>query len=150
VVVDVKSTSSYGYKKYKEEGLTKENDTFGYRWQLGFYCTTLNPLSKEGDIVFVDKQNGHILKTTVSIPTQEQMDERLENIVSMLDQEETPPPKGFNDEPFGKSGNMKLSMPCSYCSFKRTCWPHVKGYAYSHGPVWLTKVKNEPKVPQIT
>jgi len=33
VLVDVKSTSSFGYRKYTKEGLTTTNDSFGYAGQ---------------------------------------------------------------------------------------------------------------------
>jgi len=48
------------------------------------------------------------------------------------------------------SPNMKLPMMCSYCDFKKTCWPNLRSFAYSGGPVHLVDVVNEPDVPEIT
>ena len=63
--------------------------------------------------------------------------------------------KGFTSEPFGKSGNMKLPVACAYCPFKKHCWANsnsgkgLRTFLYSFGPVHLTDVKNEPKVPEL-
>ena len=56
------------------------------------------------------------------------------------------PNRAFSDVPDGKSGNMKLGTQCSYCEFKKVCWPDLKTYIYSSGPRYLTKVVREPKV----
>ena len=49
----------------------------------------------------------------------------------------------------GKSGNMKLAVGCSYCPYKKVCWPNVRGFAYANGPRYLVEVVNEPQVPEI-
>jgi hypothetical protein len=40
-------------------------------------------------------------------------------------------------------------MECSYCEFKKACWPGLKMFTYSHGPMYLTKIKKELKVPEV-
>ena len=55
----------------------------------------------------------------------------------------------YKDQEFDKSGNRKLCMNCSYCSFKKTCWPNLRTFIYSHGPVFLTHVERPPKVEEV-
>ena len=60
-LIDVKSTSSYGYKRYKD-GIDPSNDSFGYLEQLAFYThfNDITPVPGEGGFVWIDKQNGSI------------------------------------------------------------------------------------------
>jgi hypothetical protein len=160
-LVDVKSTSSFGYKKYTTEGLDDTNDTFGYLYQLGFYhgyhdlALDINPVP---GFVWIDKQNGHIAYTEVDIPTPESIKDRAESIVCAIEGTEHDADKAYSPEPYGKSGNMKLATGCSYCAFKHRCWRDANGgnglrtFLYSHGPVYFTDITRPPKatVPEIT
>ena len=47
------------------------------------------------------------------------------------------------------SPNMKLSMQCSYCDFKKKCWTNLRTFVYKTGPVFLTHVEYEPNVPEV-
>ena len=61
----------------------------------------------------------------------------------------------YNPKPLGKSGNMTLCTECKYCSHKLHCWTDANGgkglraFMYANGPVFLTDVKNLPKVPEV-
>lgn len=153
-LVDVKSTSSYGYKKYTTEGLDETNDTFGYRYQLGFYHGFSDNRDEFNDVsgfVWIDKQNGHIAYTPVEVPDSDAILERANAIVAAVEGAEADADKAYEPEPYGKSGNMKLPVSCSYCAFKHRCWRDanngvgIRGYAYSHGPVWFTDITRPPK-----
>ena len=50
---------------------------------------------------------------------------------------------------FVTSPNTKLSMQCSYCEYKKMCWPKLRTFIYSYGPEYLVDVRKEPKVPEI-
>lgn len=152
-LVDVKTTSSYGYKKYTTEGLDATNDTFGYLYQLGFYHGFHDFDDEVRDVpgfVWIDKQNGHIAYTPVDIPSPVDIKQRGLDIVSAVDSEEHDVPRAFSPVPFGKSGNMKLDTGCSYCAFKDRCWQDanngqgLRTFLYSHGPVFLTEVNRPP------
>ena len=156
VLVDVKSTSSFGYKKYEKEGLNPGNDTFGYLWQLGFYYhhSEFVHADDEAGFVWIDKQNGHILynSTWDYIPSAQQIATKVDHLSDAavrLDPFRIPP------VPEGTSGNMKLSTKCSYCDYKKKCWEDANGgkglrtFLYSNGPVYMTKVKREPKVEEL-
>lgn len=159
-LVDVKTTSSYGYKKYTTEGLNETNDTFGYRYQLGFYHgyhDTDTPVGSVAGFVWIDKQNGHISYNPVDIPDPDDIKERAREIVTAIEGREEDAKRAYTPEPYGKSGNMKLPVACSYCAFKHRCWRDanngdgLRGFSYSHGPVWFTDIAREPsdKVPEI-
>ncbi len=147
VLVDVKSTSPYSFKKFKD-GTLREDDPFAYIPQLSGYLqgTKMN----DGAYVAVDKQNGYItvmpLEDSDRVDIQERID-RVKEVVASKD----PPARCFSPEPMGKSGNLKLPTGCSYCPFKLECWKDVglRKFLYSTGPVWMTHVEKEPDVPEV-
>ena len=47
------------------------------------------------------------------------------------------------------SPNTKLSLQCSYCEYKKICWPEMRTFLYSYGPEFLIDVKNKPKVKEV-
>ena len=59
------------------------------------------------------------------------------------------PPRAFTSEPDGKSGNRRLKFNCSYCPFKKACWPGLRTFLYSSGPRYLTTVKRVPDVTEV-
>ena len=151
MTVDVKSASPYSFKKF-QEGNLREQDPFGYISQLSSYVYAAkdDPLvtnKTHGAFLVIDKVNGHICLDmydfTEELKTKEEEITRIKEMVK----QKVPPERSFEDEPQSKtSPNMKLKMECSYCEFKKSCWPGLKLYAYSHGPVYLTKVVKELRV----
>lgn len=149
-LVDVKSASSYSFEKFNNH-LKPEQDDFGYLTQIDSYLETAqdDPIVTEKDhaaFLVGDKTLG---KLTVDKHPRKGVDyqELVENKRKLLDSP-TPPPRGFSDEPDGKSGNRKLGTYCSYCPFKDACWPGLQKYNYAGKPRWLTVVKKEPRVPK--
>ena len=148
---DVKSASSFGFKKFKSNSLTKENDAFGYLYQIKAYGTADN--NEKLCFLAIDKQFGHL---AVCIPDKKEYPDIKEKIKYLKTTLEltNPPDKCYSDEPDGVTGNRKLGVNCSYCSFKNECWSDsndgngLRKFIYSNGPRWLTTVKNEPKVPE--
>jgi hypothetical protein len=151
-LMDVKSTSSYSFKKFKDGSLV-DNDSFGYIDQLKAYAKS------EGDTkiawLAMDKQNGHLtwleydLEKTDHPKLKEDIEEKILNLKKVLESD-TAPDLCYDSVEDGKSGNQKLSMECSYCQYKKTCWPELRTFLYYNGPKHLIKVVNEPKVPEIT
>lgn len=153
-LIDVKSASSFAFKKFKDATLAFD-DSFGYVAQLKAYAHS------EGDDKFgwlaMDKQFGHLTyleydQTDEQAPVHQiigyDIVERAKQVKEMVEQPE-PPPKCYDPVPDGKSGNMKLATGCSYCQFKKQCWPGVRKFAYSGQVRYLTEVVNEPKVPEL-
>jgi len=154
VTVDVKSASTYSFKKFDDRSLI-ENDSFGYVEQLAGYSQARDT---DGAFLAADKQNGHItymlmdkeeLKAAVNVP------ERIEYLKKAIESDVVPE-RCYEDEEEGKSGNRALGVNCSYCNHKSRCWADANGglgirtFLYSTGPKFLTKVVREPQVREVT
>lgn len=144
VVCDIKSASTYSFKKFKD-GTLHQSDPFGYIRQLSAYATA------EGDsnpcFIALDKQHGHIAVLPIEV------EENIERNIQYVKEEildEFPPDAPYADVPDGKSGNMKLDTVCSYCEFKRECYPSYRTFLYSTGPRYLTVVARTPDVPEAS
>jgi hypothetical protein len=154
VLMDVKSCSSYGFKKFRDSKL-HEDDPFGYIAQLKAYAYA------EGDTTYgwlaMDKQNGtlawlqydedhtgsHYFKAV-----DWDVAERVEDLKKLVGSDLLPS-QCYEEVPDGKSGNMKLAIGCSYCKYKSSCFPALRTYFYSSGPRYLTVVAREPKVLEV-
>lgn len=148
ILVDVKSASGYGFRKF-EQHLELEGDAFGYITQLAAYKAADGDVSDRlGAFIAVNKETGEIcVDEHKELPTEEiPFIIRKAKAGTSLPE---PPPRDFTEEPDGKSGNQKLTTVCSYCQWKATCWPEIRGYSYSTGPRFLTKVVREPDVPEF-
>jgi hypothetical protein len=154
VVTDVKSASSFGFKKFKD-GTLAYDDPFGYIDQIKAYAHS------EGQTEFgwlaMDKANGHLtylkydlLDTEAPIYEALKGDivDRVKHVKKLVEQPE-PAEWCYQPVPDGKSGNMKLAMGCSYCQFKEHCYPNMRVFAYSYGPKYLVDVVKEPKVQEV-
>lgn len=154
-LIDVKSTSSYGFKKFKD-GTLAFDDPFGYIAQIKAYAHS------EGDTKYgwlaIDKQNGTLTyleydeedtKADVYDFINYDIAERVRNVKKIVEQPR-PPSLCYSPVADGKSGNEKLATGCSYCGFKNHCYPELRTFLYSTGPRFLTKVVNPPKVIEIT
>jgi hypothetical protein len=154
VVTDVKSASSFGFKKFKD-GTLAYDDPFGYIDQIKAYAHS------EGQTEFgwlaMDKANGHLtylkydlLDTEAPIYEELKGDivDRVRHVKKLVEQPE-PAEWCYQPVPDGKSGNTKLAMGCSYCQFKDHCYPNLRVFAYSYGPKYLVDVVKEPKVQEV-
>lgn len=152
VLIDAKSASSIAFQKFYNH-LSSSEDSFGYLTQIGFYLEAL-----QDDPVVTDKERCAFLvidKTLgkLCLDIHERGNLR-QDWVSLVEKKRdalslgTVPARGFLPEPDGKSGNLKLGLECSYCSFKDHCWPRLRTYLYSSGPRYLTHVAREPDVPE--
>lgn len=149
VVVDVKSASPYGYKKFAQNTVT-EDDPFGYTQQLAGYASVLTP-GQDAAWLAMDKVSGDICVSPLreAVIKHYLPAERIAHLREVLAKDEPP---GYCYEPVadGKSGNMKLPTPCSYCSHKFRCHPGLRTFLYSTGPRFLTSVSKTPDVIEIT
>ena len=151
VVTDVKSASSFGFKKFKDGSLV-DNDPFGYIDQIKAYAHSCG--ETQAGWLTMDKANGHLtylkydLKDTDNAKLKEPITDRVDHIKAMVLQEE-PTEYCYPPVPDGKSGNMKLAIGCSYCQFKEHCYPDLRMFNYSYGIKYLCKVVKEPKVREV-
>lgn len=152
-VVDVKSASTFAFKKFKN-GTLNEDDPFGYMEQIGGYSKALG---LPGAFLAGDKQNGHI--TLLKIPPEEldalRIEDRIPHIKEVVNESE-PPERCYEPKPEGSSGNLALTVGCSYCPHKFRCWSDanngvgVRTFLYSDGPKHFVHIEREPKVPELT
>lgn len=152
VTVDVKSASPHSFSKFAK-GELRSDDPFGYISQLSSYVyggkdDPIVTQKSVGAFLVIDKVNGTICLDTYDLSFElENKEEEVEAIkVAMVN---PIPDRTFEDVPDGKSGNRKLPTICSYCDFKRKCWPDLRTFLYSTGPRFLTVVEREPDVPEI-
>jgi hypothetical protein len=155
VLTDVKSASPYGFKKFKDGSLI-DNDPFGYVDQIKGYAHS-EGVTDVGWLV-MDKTNGHLTYLKYDMADESQwywsklnffsIEERIKNIKRVV-KSETPPTRCYGHIPDGKSGNMKLPVGCSYCAYKRECWPSLRTFIYSNGPRYLTYVAKNPNVLEV-
>lgn len=148
VLVDVKSASTFGFKKFKDHTIT-EDDPFGYLHQIAAYQQASPDVDKErAGFLAIDKQHGHI--TLCDLATFELPDAavRVSELLDVVSKDEEPEPC-YDPVPDGASGNMKLDTGCSYCHFKQHCWPNMRTFLYSNGPRYLTHVEKEPRVAEL-
>lgn len=153
VTVDVKSVSSMGFGKFKRNEL-RIDDPFGYVKQLtGYvYGAKDDPLvtdKKGGAFLVMDKQFGHLHLDYYDLEHELTLFPSVVVSTKVMATMSIEPHREFDPVPDGKSGNMKLQAACSYCDYKWKCWPGLRGFAYSNGPTYLTKVVNTPKVPEF-
>ena len=154
IVTDVKSASSFGFKKFKD-GTLAYDDPFGYIDQIKAYAHS------EGQTEFgwlaMDKANGHLTYLKYDLndteaPVYEVLKgdivDRVKHVKKLVEQPE-PVEWCYPPVPDGKSGNSKLSIGCSYCQFKDHCYPNLRVFAYSYGPKYLVDVVKEPKVQEV-
>lgn len=153
VTVDVKSASSYAFKKFKN-GTLHEDDPFGYIEQISGYSKTRDTA---GAFLAMDKTTGHL--AYLEYPKEDlhvfKIEDRIEYLKELLESP-TEPERCYPDEKMGESGNRKLGTNCSYCDFKKRCWADANGgiglrtFIYASGPVFMTHVEVEPKVYEKT
>lgn len=149
-VCDVKSCTSHAIKDY-EKGTLWQDDKFGYLEQLdGYICgSQQDPLVRikdRGYILAIDKQMGHIaLYEHLYTPEREAaLKDRIARYKDIV-RAASPPECRCGVEPYGESGNMGLDTVASYNSFKYCCFPNLRTFIYSKGPVYLTHVEKRPK-----
>ena len=144
VVVDVKSASPFGYRKF-ETNSVQEDDPFGYVAQLAGYANVLTP-GEEAAWVAFDKVSGDICVSRLSSGVIRDHDpgERITELKKIID-DPNPPDRCYSPVPDGKSGNMALATGCSYCKHKARCYPNLRTFLTGSGPKFLTTVAVAPK-----
>lgn len=150
VLVDVKSASSYAFDKFAYHTLGRD-DAFGYIDQLSLYLTASQDdvdVKKQAAFVAVNKENGKIVVDTHSLEKKDYTKE-LTAKRGML-AESNPPDRCYDDIEDGKSGNRRLGVNCSYCPFKKECWPGLRTFlSKGEAPKYLTKVVREPNMVEV-
>lgn len=150
-IVDVKSSSSFGFTKFKD-GSIRDHDDFGYLDQLdGYLVGSLeDPLVTVKDkayLLAIDKTLGHMVIYEHRI-RESHIRDRIEAYKRIVERD-TAPDCTCKTVPDGKSGNIKLGTTASYSAYKHCCFPSLRTFRYASGPVYLTHVERVPDVPEV-
>lgn len=155
MVVDVKSANSRSFQKYKKTAEEIRDDIWfrPYYTQLQLYLQAgqsdpIVTVKNAAGFLAVDQEMGHVHLTMIP-KSKDDWALKIAAKKKMLQAKE-PPPRAFSDEPDGMSGNRKLCTYCSYCQFNKECWPGVRTFLSSTGPKYLTTVKREPQMKEVT
>jgi hypothetical protein len=152
VLVDVKSASSYAFKKFKD-GTLSLDDPFGYIAQISGYAEAGK--DKEAAFFAIDKSSAELALLKVGDMDMINASDRI-NELKEVASKDTPPPRCYGDVEDGKSGNRKLVIGCVFCPYKETCWADANGgqglraFKYSNGVRYLTVTAKIPDVEEIT
>ena len=150
-VVDIKTASGFGFKKFKNKTLS-ENDTFGYISQLAGYERAEG--TENGGFLAMNKESGELALYQPEDLDKPNVDILINKIENALLQD-NPPDKCYKPIASGSKGNMKLPMSCVYCAYKFKCNEDVNDgqglrlFKYARGVEYLTKVVSLPKVEEI-
>lgn len=153
VLVDVKSANGRSYTKFLYNKI-EEDDPFGYIDQLNLYraASDNDPSVTTHDkaaFVAVNKEVGGIhVNWQPAKGNRKEYEDLVQRKRDMINSPVVPE-RCYPAQPDGKSGNMKLGVNCSYCPFKKECWPGLRTFLYSSGPRHLVKVVKEPDVYEV-
>ncbi len=152
-VVDVKSTSSLGFLKFKNQTIAQD-DPFGYLEQIdgyvvGSYDDPIVTVKDRGYLWAIDKTLGKMVLYEHRI-REDRIRERIRTYRKIVGGNYGNPPQcECGTRPEGKSGNIALDVRASYSLYKHCCFPQLRTFIYSDGPRYLTHVERLPDVPEI-
>ena len=138
-ILEVKSMSDYGFKKFRKEGLTPDNSYYGQvqAYMLArsmmdekpceyTYIVAWGKTSGAKDAEFIDRDktewrmvppiHGEWVKADPEY--QQQLVEKFRSVALSYG------PDDF-ERPYGPGKKGKLGFPCSYCSYMKKCFPGV-------------------------
>lgn len=146
-IVDVKSANSLSFQKIKAGKVLEDPFLRSYLDQLdGYLVGSLDdPLVRVKDrayLLAIDKTLGHLTIYEHRL-REAHIRSRIAHYKELV-RKATPPKCTCEVVPDGGSGNEKLDTKASYSSFKHVCFPHLRTFLYSKGPVYFTKVVKTP------
>ena len=150
-VCDVKSASSFSFKKFKTEELVGD-DPFGYHAQLSGYETGMG--TNKGGFLVMDKSTGDVC----FYKPDELAKPNVPNLIKTLQDtlKRNSPPDRCYELSETKGGNKSLPIGCQFCAHKWECYQDAndgKGlrvFKYSNRYVYLAQVNRQPNVEEIT
>ena len=151
VVVDVKSASDFGFKKFKEHTIFND-DPFGYVGQLSGYVQAEG--GDAGYFLAYNKSTAELCLLGVDELTMIDAKKRIADLKKVMKQS-TAPERCYAEVPEGKSGNKILDKNCTFCDYKHECWEDVNDgeglrvFDYSRSPKYFTHIEREPLVDEL-
>ena len=150
-VVDVKTASSFAFKKFKY-GTLPDDVPFGFISQLSGYEQSEGTTG--GGFLVINKETGELTFYAPDEFDKIDTSKRIKTIRKAF-KSKTPPDKCYPEIPEGTKGNMKIHRGCSYCPHKFVCHSDsndgqgLRGFRYAKGVVYFTKVVKEPNVEEV-
>ena len=150
-VCDVKSASSFSFKKFKTGELVGD-DPFGYHAQLSGYETGMG--TNGGGFLVMDKSSGDVCFYKPDELAKPNVTTLIKTLQDTL-KSKTPPEKCYQLSET-KGGNKSLPIGCQFCTHKWECYKDAndgKGlrvFKYSNRYVYLAEVNRQPNVEEIT
>jgi hypothetical protein len=159
VVVDVKSASNFGFKKFQNNGLFKD-DPFGYIPQLSGYVQADEEAEDFGAFLAINKESGELTLLRVDPIDMVDAPQLVEHKKEVATAEEIPDTKCYQPRPQVKdpakdNGNRLLHWNCGYCKFKDECWKDANGgdgirrFKYANKVEEFVEVVKKPLVQEI-
>jgi len=151
VVVDVKSASDFGFKKFKEHTLFND-DPFGYVGQLSGYVQAEG--GDAGYFLAYNKSTAELCLLELDTLTMIDAKKRIADLKKVMKQS-TAPERCYAEVPEGKSGNKILDKNCTFCDYKYKCWEDtndgdgLRVFEYSRSPKYFTHIEREPLVEEV-
>ena len=150
-VCDVKSASTFSFKKFKTGELVGD-DPFGYHAQLSGYETGMG--TNKGGFLVMDKSSGDVC----FYKPDELAKPNVPNLIKTLQDtlKRNSPPDRCYQLSETKGGNKSLPIGCQFCAHKWECYQDAndgKGlrvFKYSNRYVYLAEVNRQPNVEEIT
>jgi hypothetical protein len=152
ITVDVKSASSYAFRKFSERTLFRD-DPFGYVAQLSAYAYA--DRNNQAAFIGVNKENGQICILPLQQIDRIDPVQRIAQVRKVVAMKEPPLKKCYEAVPYKTSDNLTLSKNCTYCIFKEPCWANanngkgLRWFNYANSPVAMTEVIDLPRVEEL-
>ena len=151
VVVDVKSASDFGFKKFKENTLFVD-DPFGYVGQLSAYVQAEG--GDSGYFLAYNKNTAEMSLLELDELTMIDAQERIATLKEVVKQKDLPE-RCYTDTPYLKSGNRTINTNCTFCDYKHECWADandgegLRVFDYKPHPKYFSHVVREPGVDEL-
>jgi hypothetical protein len=124
------------------------DDPFGYYQQLNGYATALN--YADAGFLTIQKELGHVNYYPIEV-NKGLFKMQAEHAAETASLSSPDTIKRLAGVPASKtSKNIKLCTSCSYCNFKKECFPEMRTFLYASGPEFLIEVVDTPRVMEIT
>ena len=151
-ICDVKSASSFGFKKFKSGELLGD-DPFGYHAQIAGYEQAEG--TKKGAFLVIDKVSGDICLYQPDDLAKPNASHLIKTLRDTLEKKEPPEEKCY---PLSntKAGNKELPIGCQFCNHKFECYKDsnkgkgLRIFKYASKNVYLAEVNKQPNVDEIT
>ena len=150
-VVDVKTASSFAFGKFKY-GSLPEDDSFGYLPQLAGYEAAEG--TNKGGFLAINKENGELAMFVPEDLDKPNISSKIQSLKEAVESD-VMPPRCWSEVPEGTKGNLKIHKNCQYCAYKHKCFSDanngegLRGFKYSKGVVYFSKIVSEPKVEEV-